>query len=60
MLTFPYSGLLQQVCSLLFPLLRPGARVVNVSSSAGFPGHLLTSFPGMAEGGTREQAQQVG
>jgi len=28
------------VCDLLFPILRPGARVVNMSSSAGFLGHI--------------------
>ena len=28
------------VCEILFPILKPGARVVNVSSSCGFPGLL--------------------
>jgi len=27
-------------CDILFPILRPGARVVNMSSSAGFLGHI--------------------
>jgi len=27
-------------CEILFPILKPGARVVNVSSAAGFPGNL--------------------
>ena len=30
----------KNVCDILFPLLKAGARVVNVSSSAGFLGHL--------------------
>ena len=30
----------KNVCDFLFPLLKDGARVVNVSSSAGFLGHL--------------------
>ena len=30
----------KKVCETLFPLLRDGARVVNVSSSAGFLGNL--------------------
>ncbi len=31
---------LKSTCNILFPLLRSGARVVNVSSSAGFLGHI--------------------
>jgi len=30
----------KQACEILFPILKPGARVVNVSSSAGFLGNL--------------------
>jgi carbonyl reductase 1 len=30
----------KEACEILFPILKPGARVVNVSSSAGFLGHL--------------------
>jgi len=30
-------------CDILFPILKPGARVVNVSSSMGFLGHLVNS-----------------
>jgi len=30
----------KNVCDILFPILKPGARVVNVSSSAGFLGNL--------------------
>jgi len=30
----------KNVCDILFPLLKNGARVVNISSSAGFLGHL--------------------
>jgi len=30
-------------CNILFPILKPGARVVNVSSSMGFLGHLVNS-----------------
>ena len=33
----------KMVCDLLFPILRPGARVVNVSSSMGWFGHLITA-----------------
>ena len=32
----------KMVCDVLFPILRPGARVVNVSSSMGWLGHLIT------------------
>ena len=32
----------KMVCDVLFPILRPGARVVNVSSSMGWLGHLVT------------------
>ena len=32
----------KMVCDILFPILRPGARVVNVSSSMGWLGHLIT------------------
>lgn len=30
----------KRACEILFPILKPGARVVNVSSSMGFLGHL--------------------
>eukprot|EP00092_Neocalanus_flemingeri_P024515 GFUD01026587.1.p1 GENE.GFUD01026587.1~~GFUD01026587.1.p1 ORF type:complete len:296 (-),score=75.50 GFUD01026587.1:20-886(-) len=30
----------KKACEILFPILKPGARVVNMSSSAGFLGHL--------------------
>jgi len=30
----------KRCCEILFPVLKPGARVVNMSSSAGFLGHL--------------------
>jgi len=30
----------KNACDVLFPILRPGARVVNMSSSAGFLGHI--------------------
>jgi len=33
----------KRVCELLFPLLKSGARVVNVSSSVGFLGHIEKS-----------------
>ena len=36
-----YEGT-KTVCDILFPILRPGARVVNVSSSMGWLGHLTT------------------
>ena len=32
----------KRACEILFPILRPGARVVNVSSSMGWLGHLTT------------------
>jgi len=32
----------KRACEILFPLLNPGARVVNVSSSVGFLGHLIS------------------
>ena len=31
----------KRACDILFPILNPGARVVNVSSSVGFLGHLI-------------------
>jgi len=33
----------KRACEILFPILKPGARVVNVSSSAGFLGNILRS-----------------
>jgi len=30
----------KRACEILFPILKPGARVVNMSSSAGFLGHI--------------------
>jgi len=30
----------KSACEILFPILKPGARVVNVSSAAGFPGNI--------------------
>jgi len=39
----------KEVCDILFPILKPGARVVNMSSSAGFLGHIGRSGdPGAA------------
>ena len=31
----------KRACEILFPILNPGARVVNMSSSCGFLGHLV-------------------
>ena len=31
----------KRACEILFPILNSGARVVNVSSSVGFLGHLI-------------------
>ena len=35
----------KSVCHILFPVLNPGARVVNMSSAAGFLGHLKKVRP---------------
>jgi len=40
-------------CEILFPILKPGARVVNMSSSAGFLGNLG------ARGGDKTKAEQL-
>ena len=34
----------KRVCEMMFPILRPGANVVNVSSSCGFLGHLTAKY----------------
>ena len=49
----------QRVCELLFPLLRRGARVVNVSSGAGYPGFLRTGLPGLVPPGHPAHAEQI-
>jgi len=36
----------KMVCNILFPILKPGARVINMSSSAGFLGRLGQSSSG--------------
>merc|ERR1711874_568127 len=36
----------KMTCDVLFPILRPGARVVNVSSSCGFLGHITDEGKG--------------
>ena len=41
----------KKACEILFPILRPGARVVNMSSSEGFLGHLGV------RGGDKEKAE---
>jgi len=40
-------------CEILFPILKPGARVVNMSSSAGFLGHIG------ARSGDKEKAEEL-
>ena len=40
----------KRACEILFPLLNPGARVVNVSSSVGFLGHLISRVSGSEKG----------
>ena len=49
----------QRVCELLFPLLRRGGRVVNVSSGAGYPGFLRTGLPGLVPPGHAAHAEQI-
>ena len=49
----------QRVCELLFPLLRRGGRVVNVSSGAGWPGFLRTGLPGLVPPGHAAHAEQI-
>ena len=49
----------QRVCELLFPLLRRGGRVVNVSSGAGYPGFLRTGLPGLVPPGHPAHAEQI-
>jgi len=43
----------KRTCEILFPVLKPGARVVNLSSSAGYLGHLG------ARGGDKVKAEQL-
>merc|ERR1711892_1138645 len=43
----------KKACEILFPILKPGARVVNMSSSAGFLGHLG------ARGGDKTKAEHL-
>jgi len=43
----------KRACEILFPILNAGARVVNMSSSAGFLGHLG------ARSGDKEEAEQL-
>jgi len=52
-----YQGT-KMVCDILFPILRPGARVVNVSSSMGWFGHLTTETEFTAPG-DKIRAQQL-
>ena len=47
------------MCELLFPLLRRGGRVVNVSSGAGYPGFLRTGLPGLVPPGHPAHAEQI-
>ena len=50
---------LQRVCEVLFPLLRPGARVVNLSSAAGWVGGLTAGFGDFVDTGDQDRAQQL-
>ena len=43
----------KRACEILFPVLKPGARVVNVSSSAGYLGNLG------ARGGDKAKAEKI-
>jgi len=43
----------KKTCEILFPILKPGARVVNVSTSAAFLGHLG------AKGGDKSKAEHL-
>jgi len=43
----------KRACEILFPILKPGARVVNMSSSAGFLGHIG------ARSGDKDKAEEL-
>merc|ERR1712029_819343 len=43
----------KRTCEILFPVLKPGARVVNMSSSAGFLGHIG------ARSGDKDKAEEL-
>jgi len=43
----------KRTCEILFPVLKPGARVVNMSSSCGYLGHIG------AKSGDKEKAEQL-
>lgn len=43
----------KRACEILFPVLNPGARVVNVSSSCGYLGHIG------AKGGDKVKAEEI-
>jgi len=50
----------KEVCDILFPILRAGGRVVNLSSAAGWLGHLTRGLPALnITGGDQGRAEQL-